>query len=234
MARVDQMDLGVRQVALEGTGAVRAEDLIPGAPDREQRNLAGAEVLLDGRVQVDVRRVLAEKLELDGVVARAVQQQLVQCPRVRAHQPRVWHSVEVLPAGAVQGEGGAHGGFGVRAGRGRVREKPVPERLHEAFGVRVSVLRDDRGDPIGVAQRQSPTDRCAVVLHVHGVPLDAELGEQAGSDAGQGVEGVVELVHRRHGAVAEADVVGGDDPVPVGQRRDEVPEHVRAGGVAVQ
>jgi hypothetical protein len=38
-----------------------------------------------------------------------------------------------------------------------------------------------------------------------------ELGEQVGGDVGEGVEGVVELVHRRHGAVAETDVVRGDD-----------------------
>ncbi len=60
------------------------------------------------------------------------------------------------------------------------------------------------------------------------------VDEEPAGHLGQGLEGVVELVDRRRGGAAEADVVGSDDAVPVGQRRDEVPEHVRARGVPVQ
>jgi uncharacterized protein YidB (DUF937 family) len=51
---------------------------------------------------------------------------------------------------------------------------------------------------------------------------------------GEVVEGVLELVDARHIGVAEAGVVGGDDVVAVGQRRDQVAVLVRAGRCAVQ
>src|SRR5262249_15861628 len=48
------------------------------------------------------------------------------------------------------------------------------------------------------------------------------------------VEGVSEFVPRRHRAVAEARVVGGEHAVAVGQGRDQVAEHLRVGREAVQ
>src|SRR6202034_2458476 len=49
-----------------------------------------------------------------------------------------------------------------------------------------------------------------------------------------GVEGVVELLDRWGVGEAEAEVIWGNDPVFVGQVRDEIAEHERAGREAVQ
>src|SRR5262249_58554721 len=53
-------------------------------------------------------------------------------------------------------------------------------------------------------------------------------------DGGEVVEGVSEPGPRQHRAVAEAGVVRGDHAVEVGQGRDQVAEHLRAGREAVQ
>jgi hypothetical protein len=85
-----------------------------------------------------------------------------------------------------------------------------------------------------VAQRQPPADGCAVVLDVDRVPLQAEVVQQLVDMVGEVVERVAELVDARHVGVAEAGVVGGDDVVAVGQRRDQIAVLVRAGRRAVQ
>ena len=60
------------------------------------------------------------------------------------------------------------------------------------------------------------------------------MGEQARGVIRQRVEGVVELFDRGCVRIAEAEEVRRDHPVPVGQFRDEVAEHERAGREAVQ
>jgi hypothetical protein len=112
------------------------------------------------------------------------------------------------------------------------------QRLHhvadEPLNVGITALGDDRSDAVGVAQRQPPANRCAVVLDVDRVPLQTEVVKQRVDVVGEVVEGVLELVDAWHVRVAEAGVVGGDDVVAVGQRRDQVAVLVRAGRCAVQ
>jgi hypothetical protein len=62
----------------------------------------------------------------------------------------------------------------------------------------------------------------------------AKVVQQLIDVVGEVVERVFELVDARHVRVAEAGVVGGDDVVAVGQRRDQVSVLVRAGRCAVQ
>src|SRR5262249_14715888 len=77
-------------------------------------------------------------------------------------------------------------------------------------------------------------DRRAVILHVEGVLRQTEYRGELLDDGSEVVEGVSELVPWRHRAVAEAGVVGGEQAVAVGQGRDQVAEHLRAGREAVQ
>src|ERR1700679_289693 len=48
------------------------------------------------------------------------------------------------------------------------------------------------------------------------------------------IERVIERAHLELRAVAKARVVGSDQMILVGKKRDEVPEHVRRGGKSVQ
>ena len=64
--------------------------------------------------------------------------------------------------------------------------------------------------------------------------LQPDLLRELLDHLGQMVEGVVELVHGGHRAVAVAGVVRGHQMELVGQGRDQVAEHVRTGGEAVE
>lgn len=70
----EQMDFGIGQIAREGVSTVRPEDLVALTPDGRQWHLAGAEVLVELRFTLDVRRVVPEERQLHLVVARPVQQ----------------------------------------------------------------------------------------------------------------------------------------------------------------
>ena len=100
------------------------------------------------------------------------------------------------------------------------------QRLHrvaeEPLHVGIAVLADDRRDAFGMAQRQPPAHRGAVVLDEDRVPLQAEVVQQRVDMVGEVVERVLELVDARHIGVAEAGVVGGDDVVSVGECGDQV------------
>src|SRR5262249_20268427 len=69
--------------------------------------------------------------------------------------------------------------------------------------------------------------------NANAVPSPKHRGELL-DDPGEVVEGVSELVPRRHRVVTEAGVVGSEHAVAVGQGRDQVAEHLRAGREAVQ
>src|SRR6185503_17861869 len=58
VAGVEELDLGLRQVALVGLGAGRDEEGIVAAPDGEQRRLALPEILVEGRIERDVGLVV--------------------------------------------------------------------------------------------------------------------------------------------------------------------------------
>src|SRR6201999_3035315 len=74
----------------------------------------------------------------------------------------------------------------------------------------------------------------AVVLDVHGIAGYAEMVEQARGEVGERIEGVAELIGRWSVGKPEAEVVGGDHVIAVGQRRDEVAEHEGTGRKPVQ
>jgi hypothetical protein len=87
----------VWQIAGESPGPVRSEDLVSRTPDRQERDLAGAEVFLELRVAVDVGRVVAEERQLHLIVAGPAQQSLIVQPGVRADEAPVGGAVLVLP-----------------------------------------------------------------------------------------------------------------------------------------
>jgi hypothetical protein len=71
-------------------------------------------------------------------------------------------------------------------------------------------------------------------MDVHGIPGNPELAQQGRGQLGQRVEGIGELPGRRRARKAEAQMVGSDHVIPIGQQPDEIAEHERAGGEAVQ
>src|SRR5262245_19171076 len=147
----------------------------------------------------------------------------------------MWDAVGVLPARGLDVEKGPQGVPLLQAGRVLpVRLERLPEVVVQSLVVRVAVLHHDGGDAVRVPRREPVADRRAVILHVERVLRQAEYRGELLDHGGEVVEGVSELVPRRHRAVAEARVVGGEHAVAVGQGRDQVAEHLRARREAVQ
>ena len=69
VAGVEEPDLRVRDVALEGLGAGRQEERVVPAPEREQRRPAAAEIFLEFRLERDIAGIVEEEIKLDLVNA---------------------------------------------------------------------------------------------------------------------------------------------------------------------
>src|SRR3546814_545521 len=89
-------------------------------------------------------------------------------------------------------------------------------------------LVDESGKAVGSVVELAVADRRAVVHHVGGVAIDALLVDQRGHEAREGVEAVVEALDRGHGGGAEAGIVRRQHVVALGERRDQLAEHVRS------
>src|SRR5262249_36643144 len=75
---VEQVDFGVRVVALEGLGAGRQEKRIVLPPYRQKRGPPSAYVLLEFGIERDIALVIAKQIELDLVIAGAREERGVQ------------------------------------------------------------------------------------------------------------------------------------------------------------
>ena len=63
-------------------------------------------------------------------------------------------------------------------------------------------------------------------MNVEGESVQTEVSDQALGDFGETIEAVGELGSGRHCRATEPDVIRGHQVVRVGQRIDQVPEHV--------
>ena len=235
MPGIEQVKLDILQVPLVRFGPGRREDLIVPAPDDKCRRLVFPEILLPLGIQGGVAPVAQEHVELDLVVPLSVEQVLVVGPAVRADGRHVLHPVGVLPLRGVRFQEPTQGVTPLRAGRlFPIRLDRFPEVVVEPLFIGVPVLHHQGGHAGRVLNGEPVTDRGTVILHVQGVSRQPGLLDELVDHVGHLVEGVGEGVPRRHRALAEPGIVGGDDMVPVRQCRDQVAEHVRAGGKAVQ
>src|SRR5947209_7187776 len=106
VACVEEVALGAGQVSKVGLGARSTEYLVVLAPGDEQRRLVSAEILLEPGVAVEVELVVPEQLQLDGIVAFAVESRLIERPRLGgdAIESIRGHPVGVLPPCGLGGE----------------------------------------------------------------------------------------------------------------------------------
>src|SRR5262245_33491136 len=104
---IEEADDRIGNVALELFRTRRQEERIVLAPYREERRLAGAEVILEGRVERDVTLVVAEQVQLDLIGTGARQIEVVQRLTVRGNCHAVGHAMGILPTRRLGSEEGA-------------------------------------------------------------------------------------------------------------------------------
>lgn len=70
MSRVHKRNLRIHQIPLESPGTRWDKRRIPFPPDRQQRDLALSEVLVERRIQIDIRPVILQQVQLHLLLLR--------------------------------------------------------------------------------------------------------------------------------------------------------------------
>src|SRR5688572_20400573 len=86
VSSIEQVDLGVRLIALEGLCTFHGEEWIPLAPNDQGRRPTLPEERLELGIEPDVRLIVAEQVELDVDVARSAQERPIEHPGIGAQQ----------------------------------------------------------------------------------------------------------------------------------------------------
>src|SRR5262249_34711516 len=193
---VEQVELQVLQITFVRFRARRRKNEIVFSPHDQRRRLVLTEVSLPLRVKWRGRAVVVEELQLNIVVAGAIELILVGSPRVGADVLDVSYAVRVLPLRRFIREK-----LSQRLG---VLSRPVfPVRLERSpevaqpLFVGVAVLHDQGLHSLRVFYREAIADRRAVVLNVEAVAFELQSLREYVDYVGQVVDGVIELVNRR-------------------------------------
>ncbi|MNH16743.1 hypothetical protein D3C79_763920 [compost metagenome] len=192
------------------------------APDDQRRHLILAEKRLELRVAPKVVGVVEEQVELDLLVARALQQQCIEGVGLRGDQGRIGHAMQVLPASAFQMQNRIANGLAV----GRRRVSPVLANrrpgIAQSFEIGVAILRHEPRDPLRVRHGQAQAGGRAVVEHIHCIALEVQRIDKGAQGLRQGIEVVTVLALGRYFSEAETRQVRGDQVKVRGQQRDQV------------
>src|SRR4029077_16915328 len=171
--------------------------------------------------------------ELNLVRAGARHVEVVERIAVGRNRRRIAYAVGVLPKR--------------RFGREEASQR-VPVRLRrfapigpngvpavaQALLIGVAVLRDDRGNPLRMLERDPKADGRAVIENVDCEPLQVHDLREASYYLGQLCERVWKRVARRHIGLPEPRQVWRNDVKAIGKQRDEMPKHMAAGRETMQ
>ena len=97
MPGVEEQDLRVRIVPLEGFGPGREKERIGLAPHGECRRPVDAEVFLELGIELDVIRIVEKQIQLNVLIAGAPQQGRVERIGLWGHTRLIGGPVRVLP-----------------------------------------------------------------------------------------------------------------------------------------
>jgi hypothetical protein len=174
----------------------------------------------------DVRWIVVKQIQLDHVVARLVQIELVQGVGVRADVLNVLRAMCVLEDRGLPGKQGTNRNLRVRCAIGPEWLERVKGRA-DSFDICVAVLHDDPCNSIWMFAGQTKADRRTIVLDEDRKPLETKMvKQQLFHDCSDVGEGVFELLRRGFIAVAKADVIRSYDVEFAGELWNEVPKHM--------
>ena len=94
---VEQVEINILEITLVGFGALTGKGIVVRIPGNQRRWLVASEVGLPLWIERRVGSVAVEELDLDVLVAGAIQQKLVVEPVVWSKRPDAAHAVCVLP-----------------------------------------------------------------------------------------------------------------------------------------
>src|SRR5262249_47955732 len=100
MSGVQELNLRAWYVLAESFSSRWNKKGIVFAPNRKQRWFRLAEIFLEFRIELYVRRIVQEQVELNLFIPRALEQCRVQCVRLRWNTFRIGYTIDVLPAGS--------------------------------------------------------------------------------------------------------------------------------------
>jgi hypothetical protein len=101
--RIEQMKLSCWQITLIGLCSLYGEERIILSPQDQGARLAGPEVLVPSVVEREVGIIIVQQVELDRVIPRTIEVDLVKSPIVRANLFLVLRAVCVLKGGCPLG-----------------------------------------------------------------------------------------------------------------------------------
>src|SRR4051794_5288373 len=104
VAGIDEVQFSLRDIPLVGFRSFHREEWIVRSPDNEHARLFSAEVLVPIVVKRNVRLIVVKKVELNGVVAGAVEKELVERISIGADPSRVFDAMRVLKDSHLFGE----------------------------------------------------------------------------------------------------------------------------------
>ena len=97
----------------------------------------------------------------------------------------------------------------------------------QAFEIGIAVLRDHGRDPLRVSKREAKADRRAIIEDIDGVAVELERFGKAVDQIGQMLKTVFEALAIRRIGKAEAGQVRRHHVIAIGERWNEIAEHVR-------
>src|SRR5580692_12794440 len=102
MSSIEELDPRLRYVLSKRLGPGGDKKGIVLSPDRQQRRLSLPKVVLKRRIELDVRFVIEEQIQLNVFVPRTIKQSRVQRVRFRRDSRRIAHTVCILPSRSVK------------------------------------------------------------------------------------------------------------------------------------
>src|ERR1700761_1835613 len=225
MSRVDEAHLCFGHIALECLGARRQEERIVLAPYGQEARMVFPEVSLESGIERYIALVVQKQIQLNIGNTLASEIVVVQRDAIRRHQGFFDYTVDVLPTGGARRQEGTKCFAILIRGVFPIGLYGIPS-LTQSFFVGVAVLRDDAGDALGMFDGNAETGRCAVVEYINCKTIEAHDFGKAIDNVGDVIEGVLELVARRHIGATKTGQVRRDDVKVVTEQGNEIAKHV--------
>src|SRR5580698_3074063 len=226
MPRIEHVGLKILQIAAVGRSTRSREDKVILAPDNQRGWLELAEEFLKGRIERHIGAVVIKQIELNLVVAGAIQAKLVQRPSRGVQKTSVLHTIFILPPRRLRGNQESNSFPILRSRILPVFLNRIPE-LQKTLIVCVAVLNDERLNAFGVTESKTIPDGRPIVHHIHRVLLQSEIFNKTVDGRHQILKSVRILFVIEHGRQSKAGEIGRNNTEGAGEPRNKITEHVR-------